>query len=159
MWDGSRWVKHLKDVELFLRTCPNRTTGQSAYQMLMGYQPRLHVTPNVEEDGNAVQEDVTRGSHVLVNRWSAIDKSIANQRKRTQIENGRADDLKIGDQVWLYDSAIDKQFSRKFDARWLGPYRIMGKSANNIYTIKKFDSNRKLKAHRFLLKRAFLREQ
>ncbi|GBG72081.1 hypothetical protein CBR_g11015 [Chara braunii] len=36
----------------------------------------------------------------------------------------RKEPLKVGDVVLLYDSSLEKQWSRKLDKRWLGPYRV-----------------------------------
>ncbi|GBG72567.1 hypothetical protein CBR_g12137 [Chara braunii] len=40
----------------------------------------------------------------------------------------RKEPLKIEDIVLLYETSLEKQWSRKLDSRWLGPYRIIRKS-------------------------------
>lgn len=159
---NNQWVKHLPEIEQQLRTCTHRTTNKCAYEMLMGYIPRLQTIGPVD-DGDDVdpvvldQGDAARTSRVLVNRWQSVDQNIENQEKRTFTEKFCEDSLSVGDFIWIYDSSLDKQFSRKLNPRWNGPLVILDKLANNMYSVRYLDSSKVFKAHRHLMKRAFLR--
>ena len=47
--------------------------------------------------------------------------------------------LKPGDLVIVYDESLRKQWSRKFDNRWLGPYRIKEVFDNGSYALTELD--------------------
>ncbi|GBG81471.1 hypothetical protein CBR_g32461 [Chara braunii] len=48
----------------------------------------------------------------------------------------RKEPLKVGDIVLLYDSSLEKQWSRKLDKRWLGPYRVTRSGEHGAYQIE-----------------------
>ncbi|GBG61676.1 hypothetical protein CBR_g23192 [Chara braunii] len=78
----------------------------------------------------------------------AIEKRI--QEASNQVEKSRMEDkarwdqsarvrkvpLAVGDVVLLYDSSLEKQWSRKLDKRWLGPYRIVRRGDFDAYQIE-----------------------
>ncbi|GBG65875.1 hypothetical protein CBR_g54167 [Chara braunii] len=47
--------------------------------------------------------------------------------------------LTVGDVVLLYDSSLEKQWSRKLDKRWLGPYRIIRVGDFGAYQIEELN--------------------
>ncbi|GBG87776.1 hypothetical protein CBR_g45932 [Chara braunii] len=47
--------------------------------------------------------------------------------------------LAVGDVVLLYDSSLEKQWSRKLDKRWLGPYRIVRVGDFGAYQIEELN--------------------
>lgn len=161
--DG-KWAKHLPVVEQQLRTCPNRTTGLSAFEMTMGYTPRLTTLPPIREteeipDPNS-EPTAQRCNAVIIRRWKAIDESIKRQYLRTVKEHTKyaEDSFSPGDQVWLYEAVLDNNHSGKLDKRWKGPLTILSKLAHNYYSARFLDSNKVIKIHRSLLKKVFLRD-
>ncbi|KAI9135790.1 hypothetical protein BKA69DRAFT_1019828, partial [Paraphysoderma sedebokerense] len=44
-----------------------------------------------------------------------------------------------GDLVLLFDASLEKQWSRKLDNRWIGPYLIRKKFENGTYQIGELD--------------------
>jgi hypothetical protein len=54
----------------------------------------------------------------------------------------RKEPLEINDIVLLYDSSLEKQWSRKLDNRWLGPYRITRKTEHGEYEIEELDGTK-----------------
>ncbi|GBG59210.1 hypothetical protein CBR_g32226 [Chara braunii] len=51
----------------------------------------------------------------------------------------RKEPLKVGDVVLLYDSSLEKQWSRKLDKRWLGPYRVARSGEHGTYQIEELN--------------------
>ncbi|GBG78610.1 hypothetical protein CBR_g27836 [Chara braunii] len=51
----------------------------------------------------------------------------------------RKEPLKVGDIVLLYDSSLEKQWSRKLDKRWLGPYRVTRCGEHGAYQIEELN--------------------
>jgi hypothetical protein len=43
--------------------------------------------------------------------------------------------FKVGDEVLLYNSSLLKQWSRKLEERWLGPYEVSWKGTLGAYAI------------------------
>ena len=58
----------------------------------------------------------------------------------------------VGDEVLVYDSTLLKQWSRKLEERWLGPYVILWKGSLGAYAVdvggkQKMVSGDQLKAY------------
>uniref|UniRef100_A0A388KGF7 Integrase zinc-binding domain-containing protein n=1 Tax=Chara braunii TaxID=69332 RepID=A0A388KGF7_CHABU len=51
----------------------------------------------------------------------------------------RKEPLRVGDTMLLYDSSLEKQWSRKFDKWWLGPYKVARVGEYGAYQIEKID--------------------
>ena len=49
---------------------------------------------------------------------------------------GNVPDYRPGDKVWIHNSALDKQWSRKLDDRWIGPFKIVEKMGKATYSLK-----------------------
>ncbi|GBG89730.1 hypothetical protein CBR_g49582 [Chara braunii] len=56
-----------------------------------------------------------------------------------QMARVRKEPLKVGDTVLLYDSSLEKQWSRKLDKRWLGPYKIARVREYGAYQIEELN--------------------
>ncbi|GBG81432.1 hypothetical protein CBR_g32109 [Chara braunii] len=88
---------------------------------------------------------------IRARQLGAIEERI--QEASNQVEESRMDDkarwdqlarirkvpLKVGDVVLLYDSSLEKQWSRKLHKRWLGPYRIVRCGDFGAYQIEELD--------------------
>ncbi|GBG89301.1 hypothetical protein CBR_g49010 [Chara braunii] len=84
----------------------------------------------------------------------AIENRI--QEASNQVERSRMDDkarwdqsarvrkvpLAVGDVVLLYYSSLEKQWSRKLDKRWLGPYRIVRCGDFGAYQIEELNGTK-----------------
>ncbi|GBG85178.1 hypothetical protein CBR_g39743 [Chara braunii] len=71
-------------------------------------------------------------------------REVAGQVERSQMRwdqmaRVRKEPLAVGDVVLLYDSSLEKQWSRKLDKRWLGPYRILRCGEFGAYQIEELD--------------------
>ncbi|GBG72907.1 hypothetical protein CBR_g12627 [Chara braunii] len=56
-----------------------------------------------------------------------------------QMARVRKEPLAVGDVVLLYDSSLEKQWSRKLDKRWMGPYRILRCGEFGAYQIEELN--------------------
>ncbi|GBG64035.1 hypothetical protein CBR_g40282 [Chara braunii] len=79
-------------------------------------------------------EERIREASKDVERSRMEDKMRWDQMTRVWKES-----LAVGDIVLLYDSSLEKQWSRKLDKRWLGPYRIVRCGEFGAYQIKELD--------------------
>ncbi|GBG65169.1 hypothetical protein CBR_g49965 [Chara braunii] len=88
---------------------------------------------------------------IRVRQVGAIEERI--WEASNQVERSRMDDkacwdrmahvrkvpLRVGDVVLLYDSSLEKQWSKKLDKRWPGPYRIVRCADFGAYQIEELN--------------------
>ncbi|GBG84672.1 hypothetical protein CBR_g39047 [Chara braunii] len=70
---------------------------------------------------------------------STADSRRADKVRWDKQSRVRKKPLEVGDIVLLYDSSLEKQWSRKLDNRWMGPYRIIKKTEHGAYEIEEMD--------------------
>ncbi|GBG75875.1 hypothetical protein CBR_g21118 [Chara braunii] len=69
-----------------------------------------------------------------------VERSRMEDKMRwDQMARVRKEPLAVGDSVLLYDSSLEKQWSRKLDKRWLGPYRIVRCGEFGAYQIEELN--------------------
>ncbi|GBG64036.1 hypothetical protein CBR_g40283 [Chara braunii] len=69
-----------------------------------------------------------------------VERSQMEDKMRwDQMARVRKEPLAVGDIVLLYDSSLEKQWSRKLDKRLFGPYRIVRCGEFGAYQIKELD--------------------
>ena len=77
-------------------------------------------------------------------------KEGKQKTKEYQDKKAKEISFKIGDKVLLYDETLRRGRSKKLDALWTGPYKIIEKNSDVNFTIKK--GRRKLLRHANRLK-------
>ncbi|GBG80610.1 GT2-family glycosyltransferase [Chara braunii] len=71
-----------------------------------------------------------------------VERSRMEDKMRwDQMARVRKSSLAVGDVVLLYDSSLEKQWSRKLDKRWMGPYRILRCGEFGAYPIEELDES------------------
>ena len=86
-----------------------------------------------------------------------ISEAQRKQKKGYDDRNNidKSTPFKVGDRVWLNDTAVPKGLSRKFHLQWSGPYTVLNRLGSTNYHIKPESGNRKPKVvHRNRLKSA-----
>ncbi|GBG75222.1 hypothetical protein CBR_g19858 [Chara braunii] len=69
-----------------------------------------------------------------------VERSRMEDKMRwDQMAGVRKEPLAVGDVVLLYDSSLEKQWSRKLDKRWMGPYRILRCGEFGAYQSEELD--------------------
>ncbi|GBG59031.1 hypothetical protein CBR_g24378 [Chara braunii] len=69
-----------------------------------------------------------------------VERSRMEDKMRwDQTARVRKEPLAVGDVVLLYDSSLEKQWSRKLDKRWMGPYRILRCDEFGAHQIEELD--------------------
>ncbi|GBG92841.1 hypothetical protein CBR_g57392 [Chara braunii] len=124
----------LLSCEMRLRDASDRTQ-----RMLQRYLD-LEVNLSFEElldirarQIGAIEERIQEASDQVA-RSRMDDKARWDQSARV-----RKVSLAVGDVVLLYDSSLEKQWSRKLDKRWLGPYRIVRVRDFGAYQIEELN--------------------
>ncbi|GBG68051.1 hypothetical protein CBR_g1172 [Chara braunii] len=67
------------------------------------------------------------------------DSRTKDKFRWDKIARVRKEPLKVGDVVLLYDASLEKQWSRKLDKRWLGPYRVTRCGEHGAYQIEELN--------------------
>ncbi|GBG73667.1 hypothetical protein CBR_g17010 [Chara braunii] len=68
-----------------------------------------------------------------------MDSRMKDKERWDHLPRVRKEPLEVGDVVLLYDSSLEKQWLRKLDKRWLGPYRIRRCGQHGAYEIEELD--------------------
>ncbi|GBG86999.1 hypothetical protein CBR_g44454 [Chara braunii] len=69
------------------------------------------------------------------------DSRLEDKERWDLLPQVRKDPLEVGDLVLLYDSSLEKQWSRKLDKQWLGPYRIRRCGQHRAYEIEELNGS------------------
>ncbi|GBG80559.1 hypothetical protein CBR_g31019 [Chara braunii] len=67
------------------------------------------------------------------------DSRLEDKERWDLLPRVRKEPLEVGDVVVLYDSSLEKQWLRKLDKRWLGPYRIRRCGQHGAYEIEELN--------------------
>ncbi|GBG66024.1 hypothetical protein CBR_g55003 [Chara braunii] len=68
-----------------------------------------------------------------------VDSRTKDKFRWDKMARLRKEPLKAEDVVLLYDSSLEKQWSRKLDKRWLGPYRVTRCGEHGAYQIEELN--------------------
>ena len=137
--EPNKWVDHFNALLWADRVTVRMSTGYTPFRLLYGQdcilpiektaiswamvdwrkvQTRADLLATRVKELERREEDIERAKEYLrVNREKNKRYFDANKRLRDR-------PLEINDLVLLYDSLLEKQWSRKLDNRWNGPYRI-----------------------------------
>ena len=138
---GGKWTQHLSSVLWADRVTTRRSTGYSPFQLVYGQECILPVefdaktwtTLDWSRKGPiSTAELLALRARQLERREEDLVK-VAESIKQSRLQNKdyfdrhmrkRNRPIVAGDLVLLYNSQLDKQWSKKLDNRWLGPYRV-----------------------------------
>ncbi|GBG85713.1 hypothetical protein CBR_g40442 [Chara braunii] len=97
----------------------------------------LEVNLSFEELLDIRARQVGEAEERLREAASQVERSRMEDKMRwDQMARVRKEPLAVGDNVLLYDSSLEKQWSRKLGKRWLGPYKIMRCGEFGAYQIE-----------------------
>ncbi len=147
----NRWDEDLPASIFACNTRKVSTTGFSPMESLMGFTAgtasTLKFSKMSKKERRQKMALVTEGSLTKVTSMrlrtleSLRDEAInfknyeAHRMKERYDKKVKVQELHEGQEVLLYDSALLKQWSRKLDERWLGPYLVTWKGSLGAYSI------------------------
>jgi integrase-like protein len=153
-WRLEEYKKWDEDVEMSVLACNTRKTSATSFspmEALMGYTAstastlRMSHTPKKElkeklalvaEDTSA--EDTTTRLHILETLRDEIQRVRTEKTERMKERYDKKThnrDFNEGQEVLLYDMSLLKQWSRKLEERWTGPYVVIWKGDLGAYVI------------------------
>jgi hypothetical protein len=162
-WRLEEYNKWDVDIPASILACNTRkisTTGFSSMESLMGYtagtasglkllgmskkELKEHVNLVVGEVPEKLTGMRLRVLESLRDESVCIKSLRGQQMKERYDKKVRLQEFKVGDEVLCFDSSLIKQWSRKLDERWLGPYKITWKGTLGAYSIKREGHKTKL---------------
>ncbi len=122
----------------------NKSTQFTSFYLTYGRKAKLPFDDNTKVE-TTLNDKVKKLSTNLMQAKKKvienIEKSQSNQKKYHDKKIKRKSDLNIKDKVLLYNATKAKQWSRKLEEKWKGPYYIYDKLLNRSYKFKDFRGN------------------
>jgi hypothetical protein len=155
-WRLEEYNKWDEDMPASVLACNTRkisTTSFSAMESLMGYtagtasglkllgMSKKELKERMALVVNGVPEKLTEMRLRVLE--SLRDESIRVKNHASQAMKNRYDkkvkarNFEVGDEVLLFDSSLLKQWSRKLEECWLGPYKIIWKGTLGAFQVKR----------------------
>jgi len=152
MQDYNYWDEDLTAAIFACNTCKVSTTGFSALEMLMGYTANTASSikyirtskADMQEKLKAVESSSLK--EALHSRLQVLEslrdeviriKNVNVERMKQRYDRKvRSTNLDVGTEVLLFDSTLLKQWSRKLEERWLGPFVIKWRGTSGAYGIE-----------------------
>ena len=150
------WDEYLSLVLLAYRSAKQESTGVSPCEMVFGRNVHLPVDLVLGHPVPVQKEEQTSFAH---NLYDVIENIHDLARSKLKLSSDRAKrnyDVKSelnkfnpGDAVWLFDNNRNR---KKFSKRWKGPYIVIEKLNDSIYSIAKTKSSKSKTVHHDHLK-------
>ena len=152
---GPKWVEHLPAVLWADRVTIRQSMGFAPYKLVFGQDCILLVEFEAITYAMIDWRSIHTKEQLLVARaWQferrednlelAAKRLKANRQVNKQFFDSRhrkrQGNVTKGDIVLLYNSCLDKQWLKKLDNRWNGPYLVVGvKKARGTYLLSELD--------------------
>ena len=150
-----QWPNHVTRA-LFACRVTTGKRGYSPYELVFGQQPLFKLDIIESSFAHINWNDNMTTAELLAARMIQLErrvddieraKEILDEPHRVACDNlnrnnahqMRSEPLKIGDWVLLWDSTLDKQWSRKLDNRWMGPFIVSEIRTGGIYRIRELN--------------------
>src|SRR3954447_3842045 len=128
------WDQYLNSALFAMRTLRSESTKFSAFEILQGRIPRSPaVSEDLQESDDSWENLVWEYTIAHVEKLQIIRQDAADFIKRAQDQQKADQDkksnetsrpLRIGDQVLLYRSSQETNWSAKLEPKWDGPFFI-----------------------------------
>lgn len=131
------WDRNIPSVLFAYRTKENKSTKMKPFYVTYGRQERL----TTDKDENRItllqrMEEILHLSEVHEEVKKNIGVAQQKQKDYHDKTVKRAQRFEVGDKVLLYKSNLEKQWSKKLDERWKGPYEIAEECGKGSYWLK-----------------------
>ena len=138
----SQWECHLRSLCMAYNTSIQSTTGYTPFYLMLGRQarmpveimygsPTLPVRP-VTEYAIKMKESI---EHAYQQVREKMEKNL-NREKELYDKRIHGRQLDVDDLVWLHCPAVPRGCSRKLHHPWKGPFRVIKKLSNVLYSIQ-----------------------
>ena len=100
-------------------------------------------------------QSVQQTHKYLKEAYSVTKQHLAQQylrQKSVHDKGGTAEQLQIGDVIWLYTPVVKQGNTKKFSSFWNGPYTVIDKASSVNYKVQLLGGTQALIIHRNRLK-------
>ena len=157
--DQHNWDLYLPKALLAYCTSIHDVTGFTPYRLVFGQSPQLPIdvmTGHVDSNKSQSYPQFVKQTHgYLKNAYTMVRQRLVQQhlcRKRLHDKAGTAEELYIGDVVWLYTPVVKCGNTRKFSSFWKGPYTIVDKPGPVNYKLQLLGGTQTVMVHRNCIK-------
>ena len=130
------WPQLLPALELAYNCTPHSSTGLSPFEVMIGENPvRSQDLDVVETFPPMPAPQMTKAFRLLVERAAAHLEHAKNLQKAYADKSRRPLEFAAGDHVWVSTRYMAPTGNRKFQPRYIGPYRILERIGKVAYKL------------------------
>ncbi len=136
----SKWRIMLERVVWTWNTMEKEVQGYSPFEILYGQPARTSLSnkhdPAIVDPAHQEQLNKERRNMLAIIRKTAIDRIEEEHRiieRNSRLPQPR--DYHIGQSVLVYRPSLEKQWSKKLQPRWIGPFQVSAKRAGGAYLV------------------------
>jgi transposase InsO family protein len=137
-----QWDNYVAPILFAYRTSKQATTKITPFFLTYGREAKLPLDDLSSNIDNLEQRIQTIIDKLPNERQAALNEISISQTKQKNRWDQRIAHLvtfAIGDKVLLFDAAQEKQWSRKLDEKWKGPYYVHNCLPNGAYKLRTID--------------------
>ena len=143
-FDQKDWDQHLAAAELSINNAVNATTGYTPFYLFYGREALMPMDLAIAKltdakDNPTAAEELERWRKALSFARENTERAQLRQKKYAD-QHRRVEEFEVGDRVLLDNRHIklqgETQRARKFNERFIGPYRIMRVINKNAYELE-----------------------
>ena len=130
------WPSLLPALELAYNCTPHSATGHSPFEIMIGENPlRTQDLDVVDTFPPIPTPQMTKAFRLLVDRAAAHLQHAKAQQKMYADEHRRPVEFAEGDKVWVSTRYLVLGGNRKFQQKYIGPYRVLEKIGKAAYRV------------------------
>ena len=128
-----QWIEYLYPVTYGYNSVLNESTGFPPIELITGHNPQFSLLDKI---GYCPESDKP-GLTIEEKRRVARDNILKSQRKNAKANNEKRIpcNIKLGDLVLIFSTPLKMKKGGKFENRWIGPYRVLKRESEQIFTI------------------------
>jgi len=121
-------------------TTPHTATAYTLFELIYGHQATLPTALSLPPKPTYLYDDYAEELKQKLRATQQLAKAHLNEAKiKAKMYTDKDINLKtfkIGDKVLLQDETLRRGCSKKLDAQWTGPYRVVDKISDVNYKIQ-----------------------
>ena len=157
--DQHDWDSQLPKALFAYRIAIHESTSFTPYHLNFGRSPQLPVDlmlGRIQPNAVCSYPQFVQAVHQqLITSQNIVQEHLKSQHARQKAlhdRHGTAEELQVGDRVWLYSLVLPRGGTKKFASLWKGPYTVVYKAGVVNYKIQLIGGTQTFVVHRNRLK-------